>query len=941
MPLPTHPFNHQHHWLTHPTPHTPPKDAGPHTLLDKTLLRTMGQSVFLTGFTAKRHWILDEHRLLGDCLVPGTTYLEMARAAAAEHFSQVVTEIRDVVFFSPLLVEEKEGYREAHTTIRETGDGTAEFTVASQPTPDAPWTLHARGTVSVVPLPEPVTPRDPDALRARCGLDAVDVAALLAEHPWMRFGGRWLDGMDIVRIGERAALGALHLPEEYQSECEDLPLHPAILDLATGFSGYAVAQNARERAAVRADRGFFLPVGYESLRIHAPLPAQGLSYIESPPEYENSREVRKVDVVVCDESGTVAVEIRGFTLKRVTDPHGTVARSRTHARHHVLRWVPVPALPAVRSVPAHHHVLLVGERAGLADGIASELLSLGVEVTQAVLSDSPGADADSDVHAVPPTEDGIARLLEVLGTRPPDELVYLAESPEEAVGNEVSALDRHLRTRVEAFFSLLKGLTEQDALPARLSVVAPSVAQVSGREESTAPVHAMLFATARVVGLENDGVDVLCIDTAPGTAAEAVCAELFGPRTPSTVALREGRRHVAELVSVNLSPQGRARPAPPRPEGVYLITGGLGGLGLEIARYLSERVPGIRLALMGRGELPSPDRWDEVPASDARGQAQIGILRELARNGAVVRTYAADVCDPEAVSMVVSAVRHDLGTIGCIVHAAGVAGDGFLFRKDAGTFRQTLAPKVLGAVALDRATADAPPELMVNFGSTAAVFGTAGQSDYAAANSYLDHFAEHRSTRGLRTVTIDWSSWIGTGMADDHGLPQDQGFFRSLSVEDGVLSFDEILGAPYSRVIVGEINRQRIAGPNGADLVDLLSRGPLRLAESVPTVLPAAAPTASVGEPLQETAAVPQGRESGVYSATEQGLVEVVAEDFGLDRLNVHENFFDLGVDSLRALRLAQRIEKQLHLRVAMVDLFRHVTVAELAEHLDTKHDPS
>ncbi|MEU1091598.1 SDR family NAD(P)-dependent oxidoreductase, partial [Streptomyces sp. NPDC005892] len=935
IPLPTYPFQHKHYWLEPQTPKAVVRHApGPHPLLDQVLLRSAGQSVFLTEFSLERHWVLSEHKLLGEAIVPGTTYLEMARAAASEHFGRPVTELRDVTFLVPLLVQEGTS-RTAHTTVREIDNLRAEFTVASHDPASDHWTTHVQGTVGVRPHSSPAPQQDLAALRELCSLESVDIAQRQAEHKVMDFGDRWRSSLPTVHVGVRAALGVLDLPEQYRNECQDHPLHPALLDQATGFSGFAVLESAEDRRLALGERGFFLPVGYDSLLLYGPLPARGLSFIQPHPGYVDNAEFRKVDVVVFDESGATAAEIRGFTVKRVTDARSTVAQLRPHARHHTLRWIPAPAPAPEKQQAPPARVLVAGEHGGIGAELSAALRARGIVVTEAELAGEWRQTAP-DRYEVPPTREGFGRLLDALGADLPDEVVHVAAPADGGVQQDLRTLKARLDHGVHSLFHLARSVSERGAAPARLSVVAPSVARVTGTEPETAAVHATLFGLAKVIGQEFEGTDVFCLDIAAETGAEAVCAELLGARTPTTVALRGGLRYVAELAPVHLQEQPRS--APVRPDGVYLLTGGLGGLGLAVARHLSRSVPGARLALVNRTELPPREQWDEV--ADARLRGQIEALRELERNGAEVRSYSGDVTDFTAMQAVVAKIRAELGAIGCIVHAAGVAGDGFLFRKEAETFRQTLDPKVLGATVLDLVTQDDPPELMVNFGSTVAIFGAAGQGDYTAANSYLDHFAEQRSARGRWTVTVDWSDWLETGMAFDHGVQQDQGFFRSVSVEDGLNSFEEIISSACSPVIVGEINHPRLGGSGG--LTELLRRAPLVLTAPIRQAIAAA--RGKGGESAEVPPATPSddepklfGRESGGFSNTEHALARIWARELDLTELNVHDTSFALGVDSLAALRIAQSIQKTMDIRVSMVDLFRYVTIADLAAHLDTK----
>ena len=274
-----------------------------------------------------------------------------------------------------------------------------------------------------------------------------------------------------------------------------------------------------------------------------------------------------------------------------------------------------------------------------------------------------------------------------------------------------------------------------------------------------------------------------------------------------------------------------------------------------------------------------------------------------------------------------TAIRRSQGRIDCVVHAAGVAGDGFILRKDVETFESTIRPKAIGLAVLDEVTADDPP-LLVTFGSTVSVFGAAGQSDYTAANAFLDAFAESRNARGRATISIRWTDWLDVGMAADHHVAANQGFFRSIGVDEALRSFDDIVAAGPRDTIVGEINLDR------PDIAEILTRSPVRAAESLRGLL-------SAGDPDRPAASTAPGqpavRLSGRddFSATETQLAGLWARELGLTEMDVHEDFFSLGADSLVALRMGQNIEKFMEVRVSMADLFRYLTVADLAAHID------
>jgi NAD(P)-dependent dehydrogenase (short-subunit alcohol dehydrogenase family)/acyl carrier protein len=916
------------------------------------------ESVYRTGFAVSRQWVLSEHKLLGEAIVPGTTYLEMAAAAAGHRFGRPATMLKDVTFYVPLLVSgDKEV--QVHLTIRDVGDDRATFTVASRTPGEGArdnWTTHARGSVSVAPLPA-AGPADPAALRAQCSRRTVDTAAMQAEHRMMEFGPRWTDSLRWVHVGVRSALGELALPVTYAAECAHFRLHPALLDLATGFGALAVPGADDDPAAPPDERDFFLPIGYDSIEIHRPLPACGLSLITLRPSQETHADLRVADVLVCDEEGQQALAIHGFTARRVADPQLTVTRLRPHQRHHRLTWVadPHPA-PAPVAATFDHPVLIVGASAGRTAALAGELRGAGasartvlIDAAASATGDIPGAGpaGGADLGRVAPTAEALSGLVAQVGVR---ELVFIAADA--TVDRSPQRLRAELQRGAYALFYLLKAAVLAGGLE-RLTVVAPTVRPVSGTERVLAPQHAALFGLAKVFALEQDGCSVLCIDD-DGDAA-AVRAELCGARTTSMIALRDGARLVQLLAPVRSDgPASAHDPAHTGWAGAvagarnYLITGGLGGLGLAVAEHLSARRPDARIALVGRSAAPPPeDRAAMAAAGDGgKRHRQARALLAMCSRGTDVRTFAADVADQEAMRAIVAELTAQWGPLDCVVHAAGVAGDGFLFRKDAAAFAATVAPKVLGAAVLDQVTSGDIPPAIISFGSTVSVFGAVGQSDYTAANDYLAAFADERSARGRPTATLAWSDWLEVGMAVDNAVAEHQGFFRSLTPAEALSSFDHLADAREPNTIIGEVNTAGKAALAADDADARFRNAPVLLGEQVRMLLAEAGQaaraepgTTPADEGAAEADVVLHGREDGAYTPSERALAGMWASELGLDRLDIGASSFTLGGDSLTALRMVQRIEKVMNIDVSIVDLFQYETVAELAAYLDGQAD--
>ncbi|MBM4062333.1 MAG: SDR family NAD(P)-dependent oxidoreductase, partial [Planctomycetes bacterium] len=292
----------------------------------------------------------------------------------------------------------------------------------------------------------------------------------------------------------------------------------------------------------------------------------------------------------------------------------------------------------------------------------------------------------------------------------------------------------------------------------------------AGSEAMARPEQGVVAGFLRVVPREFPGAHARAVDVDgaaladPAHTVAALRREIEADGAPLQVALRGRQRFVQELAAVEPIPG--APPLPWRQQGIYLITGGLGGIGLLLAEHLAATAA-ARLVLLSRRGLPPRglwSRWLELRPGDRLAPVIRRVL-EIERAGAAVEVVAADVADRAAMAKVVADCRARFGALHGVVHAAGVLDDGLIQLRTPDQVERMLAPKLEGARVLDEVTAGSPPELFVLFGSTSGLAGIPGQCDYAAANAGLDAFAHWRSgARPGRTVAIDWGIWQQGGM---------------------------------------------------------------------------------------------------------------------------------------------------------------------------------
>jgi polyketide synthase PksJ/polyketide synthase PksN len=355
-----------------------------------------------------------------------------------------------------------------------------------------------------------------------------------------------------------------------------------------------------------------------------------------------------------------------------------------------------------------------------------------------------------------------------------------------------------------------------------------------------------------------------------------------------------------------------AAPMPWKAEGVYLLTGGLGGVGRWFAAEIVRRAPGARVVLAGRSQ---PDA------------AQRSLLSAWASTGAQVEYVVVDVGDAASVEALVSGIWDRHGRLDGVLHAAGVVRDGFLVKKTASEYAAVMAGKVRGALHLDAAIGDRPLDFFVVFSSTTAVYGNVGQADYAAANGFLDGFAQWRSERverGARhgvSVSIGWPLWAEGGMQVPEALARQlraRGLVP-LPTEAGVEALSQALASGRSRVHLHRVVPVAEAAPEvRADVVPM--PGPEAVAPAV-------------------TGRAPAGS-GGSFEAQVQGyLMRALSGTLRLpvERIEADAPFEHYGLDSILALELTSALER-IFGPLSKTLFFEYQTLSALSRHFAQAH---
>ncbi len=620
---------------------------------------------------------------------------------------------------------------------------------------------------------------------------------------------------------------------------------------------------------------------------------------------------------------------------------GATPAAETGRRADVADWFAVPSWRQAPPVLARAHAtdpaapwLLLADAGGVGARLALALERRGLRAL--LVRPGPAFAEDATGFTIAPDDDEHAvRLLDALERRGarPGALVHLWSLDAELEPGQEVAL---------AFASLValgRALAERPReRPLPVVAVTRGVHGVpDGR--ARAPAGALVLGPLRALAAEARGLLAKAVDL-PGARApsdlelERLADEVQADAREREVALAGDARWVLGVEPVRLpaAPEGAAqaggatgRAVPLRAGGTFLVTGGLGGLGLAFAHELARRTRGNLVLLAARALPDDPDAWLAAHPEHDPQSVRLRGVRALEALGARVLTAAAPVEDAAAMARVVALARERFGAIHGVVHAAGRAGSGLLATKTRADAQRVLAPKVAGTRVLHALFPDGALDFLLLVSSIATAPGVAAGVDYASANAFLDAYARSRAGGRTRVCAWGWDAWRDVGLAAPAPGVERARYERALRLaiapDDGREAFARLLAAGLPHAWVSPV---ALAGRD-----DLASARPREPAAADAPEAPA--PPAREGAPrpaLATAFAEPQG-------ATERAVAALWGELLGVAPIGRHDGFFELGGSSLVLMQLNVRLRALFGVSLSVRELFESARVADLAGRVD------
>jgi acyl transferase domain-containing protein/surfactin synthase thioesterase subunit/acyl carrier protein len=930
--LPTYPFERQRFWLDDDrtagfsprSSHS--KDCG---LAGEHLRSALPESQFEASYGLKVLPYLDDHRIYGMPVLPMTGAIAALCDAARRHFGTDAVALGNFQYRDALVLPEA-GERIVQTILTPVDGTTAECRLASiDAEMKEQWRTHIICLAQkdgAERTEERLASIELSEVIQRCATSiSVDHYYLALRELGLEYGPSFR-GIEALYRGEHEILAHVVMPEQLAESTSYL--HPALLDACLHTYTALVKPDLDFDSAASRQRCCYLPIEFERFDGRR----RGTRDVWVHSVRRTGREGADMrfttDIAIYANDGGLIAEIRGLSLKQIPpDSFGARPESGKIDWLYQLKWTKIPALSHRPEIPSDEPAgwLVLADRKDVGSRFADMLRERG-DPCRVVFADDPVDDtADRswrDAVDSPEAWKDLVAQAAVGSKRRMRGVVNFWSLDLPRVGMTVDQLESAQRVVLGSTLSLLQAVVEPGqplSVAPRIWLVTRNVVSVSPDDSPSDPASAALWGFGRSAALEHPqiwgGLLDLGAETSSAEEAAGLLDEILQGDGEDQLALRNGHRFAPRLVRATLAAKTRTGLDA---KGTYLITGGLGALGIETARWLVSRQGVKHLVLVSR-------RGDQDPNAGL-------VSKELAALGTEVKIISADITKECDVRRLLEQIAESSELRG-IFHCAGLLDDGILLQMSWEKLWRVMAPKVIGGWLLSELSRARNLECFVVFSSILSLTGSAGQSNYSAANAFLDALVVQRRVQGLPALALNFGPWA-SGLATVSGEKGRQ-IWRARGTEYisstlGVKALDAVVGSDLSHAVI-TVTKWPV-------FLQQFAKAPIFYSELHKEAAPDVPATglsldqATLRLRLKE--ATPAQRRD-ILTAF---VLEQAMKTLGITKpIDTERPLADFGLDSLMSVTLLNRLEVPLGVKISAAKLIQGPSVRQLADDLSVE----
>jgi len=906
--LPSYPFQHKKYWIV------PDKEDNIHqnnNLLGNCLPLPLSNEIRYSLQMSKHYPVyIPDHRIFGSIIVPCASHISMIIQSAKDYFDNDTCIIQDILVHKALVIPDH-GRRDVQLLFSPKQNN-YDFKILSSDNnqKQKSWDIFASGKYIT------------DNKQSKKSINYKQYIELSEDQPETdkkkfyasiadegHYQGPSFQWIDKVWFKDKEALYRLVQPV-VDIPFEDYQLYPGLIDSCIQFfcaQGHQFLNQSKIKEQV------FVPFSIDQFIFYGVLNYDNqlwchTTFISS----EDSGKSITGDMILFDDTGNVIAEFKAFTA-RVLDkqllskqksdqPHGTTNINNSLYEQ---SWIYDRSLSQqersleISSNNNNKKWLIIGDHKGIALSLSNLMKTNNLN------------------HQLIETNDFTnINWTSLLTHSDQTEIVYLKAV--DLVNNENSLYEDTLEGCIH-LTEIIKAISKniQTKLP-DLWIVTQGACSINEDNHELSLAQSSIIGLTNVLSLEFPECKIISLDLDYSNKtdhAKVLFDEILNSDEEDRIVWRNNKRYKARLKSYQLKTQQFNY----EPDKTYLITGGLGALGLTFAKWLISK--GVKhLALIGRSH----------PSEEAEY-----MVKQMTKSNVQVSIYRADISNTTEVNHLFTQLKAEMPPLGGIIHAAGSLKDGFLLRQTREDFHKVMAPKVKGSWLLHQHTKDLNLDFFICFSSIASLIGSPGQSNYAAANSFMDALAHYRNNSGLSAVSINWGAWGEIGMASRlDSKNQDQWNKKGvghISIYEGLDIFPKLCSLSIPQIAVMPVEWDKYFHEN-KKLSNFYNEFKPKEKElhDKKTIH-----TLPLIKKLQNKS------EDEVRLILINYIKSLVQKIIGLttdEDIDKEMGLFDLGIDSLMAVELKNRIEESLGLSLQSTLIFNYPTIEDIAIYIQNEH---
>ncbi len=588
-------------------------------------------------------------------------------------------------------------------------------------------------------------------------------------------------------------------------------------------------------------------------------------------------------------------------------PEGNKSKVEETRTYHT-RWYEDKAVE-LKQKAMLRNVLIFEDKQGKGKALAEKLRSCGTHVIEVQVGDT-FREIDPQHYEISLEEKSYQSLFESLSEIEFSHVIHTMSINENGITN-VSEFDPGYKNGLFSIMYITKyigGLKKKIAFV----VVSNCVNRVTGDEDAVYPMNAMLFGWTKAIYSEYKNIQVSCIDIDLKTLVESIIKEIEFIDHEHLIAYRDNKRYVTRVEQVDLN-HVEEREVHIKENGVYVVTGGRGKVGIRVCNYLASKSK-VNIISLNRTQI-------QIEKDDSNSV----FIQKIRNSGSEIEYVPTDVTNYHSLNKSLQYIRDKYGCIDGIIHCAaeGVGKAGTKIAEETEhNLADFLGPKVQGTWMIHQLTKMDRLDFMILFSSNITLSGGSSSSAYIAGNTFLDAFPDSVNSQRITTINFPRLQ-LGEGKVND----QDQ-LFSTMLMEHAMNLIDKILGRRIARCILGDINLD-------GQIMQILDRLPFRFGHQLECLIHKRESSSNKNyeEPTGNNVKI-HGSGKEVYTKAEKIIAETICKLLELDEIDIYEDFFELGGNSIFAIKLESDLEKYGFV-IGANELYTYNTVKKMAEFVE------